>query len=167
MPGHKQHELFGIGLWVFFLVLVFLNFTLNNKTLLYTGLVGFCFTFLGSIFPDIDSKSSVMFKHTRFFVGVTSFVVTFAMLAPWMQRTTEGALMMIGVCALVTIGALAILYAVIPPHRKAMHSISAGVVYAIVALACSFVLLQHLLISGIVAVFSFISFGSHLLLDKR
>ena len=167
MASANKHEAFGTALWIFFLVLIVLSFSFSYEQLALVAVVGFCFTFLGSIVPDIDNRSSRMFKHTRFFVGITAFVIAFVLLSPRMHAGLLNVLYVLGICALVTIGIVFALHALMPKHRRSVHSVKGGAVYGVMSFIGAYILIMNLYIAAIIAVFSFLAFGSHLVLDKR
>jgi prepilin signal peptidase PulO-like enzyme (type II secretory pathway) len=167
MPDHKSHRLFGMGLWVLLLIFLILTYPQDPQTIGRIALVGFLFCYLGSILPDIDEKHSSIFKHVRFFIFVIVFVVSYATVSAQYPKTTLAEMLyLLAICLLVAIAAVLFFYAVIPAHRKGIHSMLAGSVYAVFALGSSYVLLSDLWLSIVIAVFGFLAYFSHLLLDR-
>jgi hypothetical protein len=167
MASANKHEALGISLWIFFLVFIVLSFSFNYERLALIAVVGFCFTFLGSIVPDIDNRSSRMFKHTRLFLGLTTFLIAFVLLSPRMHAELFNVLYILGICALVTIGVVIMLHVLMPSHRKSVHSVKSGTVYGVASFVGAYVVVMHLYIAAVIALFAFLAFSSHLVLDKR
>jgi hypothetical protein len=168
MASHKQHELFGIVLWIIFLVYLILTYmtSLAPQRLVYIGLIAFVFCFVGASMPDIDQKNSVAFRRIRFLLGVITFVVSFVMLAPRFTHDPIGIGYLLGVCALITAVIIILLYALMPYHRGPIHSLKTAVIYGVICLIITYVLLFNIWLSMVIAFFALLSFISHLLVDK-
>ena len=166
MASANKHEAFGTALWIFFLVLIVLSFSFSYERLALIAVVGFCFTFLGSIVPDIDNRSSRMFKHTRFFLGVTAFVISFVLLSPRMGTELFNVLYILAICGLVTIAIVILFHTLMPKHRRSVHSVKGGAAYGIMSFIGSYILIRNIYLALIIAVFAFLAFGSHLVLDR-
>ena len=167
MPEHTSHELFGVAVWIILLVLVLLVYPNDLRTAAQLSIVGFVFCFLGSILPDIDEKHSVVFKHVRFLVFLVVFVLTYTGLSlQYPKDTLFQIIYILAVCFLIAIAAVLFLYAIIPAHRKGIHSILAGAVYGVLSFAGVYALLLAVWPSVLIAVFGFLAYLSHLVLDR-
>ncbi len=167
MPDHKSHRLFGIGLWVLLLIFLVLTYPHDPTTIGEAAVVGFLFCYLGSILPDIDEKHSIIFKHVRFFIFVIVFAGSYAAISYNYPKTTLADIVyLLAICLLVALAAVLFFYAVIPAHRKGIHSVLAGAVYALFTLVGSYSLLSNLWLAIVIAVFGFLAYFSHLLLDR-
>jgi len=167
MPGHKSHQLFGIGLSIVLLILLFLWYPNDLRTIARVALVGFVFCFLGSIMPDVDEKHSVIFKHVRFFIFIIFFIVSYsAMFGQYPKNTPIEMLYVLGVSALIGAAAVLFFYSIVPEHRAGIHSVLAGVIYAVFACLCTYVLLHELWLVALIGIFAFLAYCSHLLLDR-
>ena len=166
MASANKHEAFGTALWILFLVLIVLSFSFSYERLALIAVVGFCFTFLGSIVPDIDNRKSRMFKHTRLFLGITTFVIAFVLLSPGIRSGFLNVLYVLVICGLLTLAVVFMLYALMPKHRRSVHSVKGGAVYGVASFVGSYILIMNLYLAVIVAVFAFLAFGSHLVLDR-
>jgi membrane-bound metal-dependent hydrolase YbcI (DUF457 family) len=103
----------------------------------------------------------------RFFIFIIVFVVSYAALsAQYPKSTLPEMLYILGVCFLIGLAAVLFFYAIVPAHRKGIHSILAGLVYSIFCLASAFVLLSDLWLSIVIALFGFFAYFSHLVLDR-
>jgi len=167
MPDHKSHRFFGIGLWIVLLIILVLSYPDDLRMVVKMGLIGFVFCFLGSILPDIDEKHSNIFKHVRFLIFIIIFVISYASLSVQYPKSTLAEMLYIlAVCFMIGIAAVLFFYAIVPAHRKGIHSILAGAVYAIFCLICSYVLLFDLWLAMVIAMFGFFAYASHLVLDR-
>jgi hypothetical protein len=167
MPDYKAHTKIGIAVWLVFLVWLLQRNAADPKATAFAGLTGFCFCFLGSILPDIDEKHSEVFRHTRFIIGAVTFTSVFAVIAAGIpQKTLESAAYVFGVSALLTAAVLLFFYAIIPRHRGPVHSMKTGLVYSAAALGLSFLLLNSKTMALSIALFAFLAFFSHLVLDR-
>lgn len=168
MPRHKTHELLGIFFWIIFLIYLLLNFHFKIERLIFLGLVGFVFCFTGASLPDVDHKKSKAFKRIRFLIGILTFVISFFMLSNKFDiNRIEGIAYLLGVCALITFAVIIlVLYILMPHHRGPLHRFSTGAVYAVAVLILGYVIIQNLEIAAVLALLSFFSFASHIILDK-
>ena len=167
MPDHKSHRLFGIGLWVLLLIFLVLTYPQDLRMIGKAALVGFLFCYLGSILPDIDQKHSNIFKHVRFFIFVIVFAVSYSAVSSQYPKTTLAEMLyLLTICLLIALAAVLFFYAVIPAHRKGIHSMLAGGVYSLFAFGSSYALLSNLWLSIVIAIFGFMAYFSHLLLDR-
>lgn len=167
MPDHKSHGLFGVGLWILLLILLVVAYPQDLRTIGKVALVGFLFCYLGSILPDIDEKHSRIFRHVRFFIFVIVFVVSYSAVSMQYPKTTLAEILYIlSICVLVALAAVLFFYAVVPAHRKGVHSLLAGGIYSLFALGSSYAMLSDLWLSIVVAVFGFLAYFSHLFLDR-
>lgn len=167
MPDHKSHELFGIAIWLVLLVFLVLSYPNDMMTVAEAGAVGFVFCFLGSILPDIDEKHSRIFKNVRFFLFMIVFVVSYAgLVSRYPTGTLAEMLYVLALCVLIATAAVMFFYAIVPAHRKGIHSVAAGFVYGAFALVCSHVIIDNLWLAFMTAFFSFLAYISHLILDR-
>jgi membrane-bound metal-dependent hydrolase YbcI (DUF457 family) len=166
MPSHRAHELFGLAVWIFFLVFLLVTYAFDFRRIAFAGAVGFCFCFLGSILPDIDEKNSRIFRNVRFLLGVIVFVAAFALLsAKARYRSIEAAAYTLALAGLVALAAVVLLHALIPEHRAGIHSFKAAAVYGVFAMIFSYLLTFELYTSAAIAAFGFGGYASHLVLD--
>lgn len=167
MPSHKTHELFGVLFWIIWLIYLMMNYSFKTERLIFLAIVGFFFCFVGASLPDVDQKKSRAFKRLRFMVAIVTFVITFVMLVPGInQKEIMSILYILTISVLVTIAVVVLLHALIPKHRGPIHSFKTGVVYAVIVLVLGYILIQNIELSLILTLFAFMSFASHLVLDK-
>lgn len=168
MPAHRAHELLGIFFWIIFLIYLLLNFHFAIEKLILFGLVGFVFCFIGASLPDVDHKKSKAFRRTRFLIGILTFVISFFMLSNRFNiNKIEGIAYLLGVCALITFAVIIlVLYILMPHHRGPLHSFGTGAIYAIAVLILGYVIIQNITIAAVLALLSFFSFASHIVMDK-
>lgn len=163
---YRFHESFGIALWIVFLVFFILSYPQNYVRLIVVALVGFCFCFLGSIFPDIDNKKSRVYKRARFMLAIAAFVIFFTGLAVRFPQNAGGVILLIAACGLLTAAVILVFNVILPKHRGATHSFVAAVIYLGASFVLSYIVLFDLPIAAAIAIFSFLSYSSHLILDS-
>jgi hypothetical protein len=167
MPEHKAHEFFGIAIWLLFLIVVLLGYSNKVSLAVELGIIGFVFCVLGSILPDIDEKHSIIFKKVRFLIAALVFVIAFVTIgAAYSKNTLNDMLFLLAICALMALAAVFAFYAIIPAHRGGIHSVLAAIVYSMFVILCSFLLLSDFWLSLLIAIFGFLSYFSHLGLDR-
>ncbi len=164
MPKFSSHELLGIAVWLVFLVLIVLNYSFKVEKLLLVLLSGFIVCFVGSILPDIDNKNSVAFKRTRLILGLLVFVVFFSLL-PNEQELSKVLVRLVSSGA-VAVAVVLVFQAILPHHRGPIHSFKAAGVYAVIVYVLATLMFSNLVLGFIFAVFGFLSFVSHLFLDR-
>jgi len=163
---HKRHEAFGAVLWVILLVYLILNYSMSPEKMIFIGIVSFIFTFIGSTLPDIDTTSSKAFKRMRFLTAVATFVVSFVMLSNNFGKDPTSILYLIGTCGLIAVVIVILIQQLLPRHRGPIHSVKTGAIYGVIVLVLSYVLVLNISLAILIAFFSFLSFCSHLALDR-
>ena len=167
MPDHKSHKALGIAIWIVLLVYLLMSYPDDLGKVTAIGLTGFVLIFLGSILPDVDEKSSHIFRHVRFLIFAVVFVISYAVLYMRYPGTEISQIIyLLAICMLISLAAVFFFYAIVPPHRQGIHSVWAGVVYFFFCLAGAYVLLYEIWASVIVAAFGFLAYISHLVLDR-
>ncbi|MDY6769231.1 MAG: metal-dependent hydrolase [Candidatus Nanohaloarchaea archaeon] len=151
MPSYRDHLLFGS-----ILVLVFSY--LGGSLLSYTPeavLVSAALVLLASVFPDVDHEGSVIHQRTKAFTVVVAAAVPAVLFYPDVQTMLP---------LMVAAGAVAALaFAWMKPrHRTVTHTVEAAIVFSAAAGALSFLAFGTFL----PAVFTFVAYYSHVLLDR-
>lgn len=150
MPNYQDHLLFGAVL-----VLIFSYFFGPYVAYgLDVLIVSSAFILLASVFPDIDHKGSVVHKKLRAFIILLVAAIPITLAAPRLPWMVFGA----GTAAL---GANYVFEAVKPQHRAVTHTFRFCILFSAVTGTISLVAFHTFL----PAVFTFIAYLSHLVLD--
>lgn len=158
----------------------------GTPVLLATGTVALPFTLIGAMFPDLDAKRSIPFRHFRWGVAIFAGGVIATVLyvnrgliidiGELLPVTTSPAFVGGTIYGVVVIGAgwviFRFLYVYNPPHRGILHQIPAGLLVAIVlfsmvsSVAVSLSISNPAAIASLVSTSFFIGYLSHLYLDS-
>lgn len=151
MPCYRDHLLFGS-------VLVLVFSYIGGFLLSYTPeavLVSAVFVLLASVFPDIDHGGSVVHRKSKAFAVLLAAVVPSAVFYP------DPYLVVLGAAAAGS--SMALLFAWLKPrHRTVTHSLGAAVGFSAAAGLVSAAAFG----SFLPAVFAFLAYYSHLLMDR-
>ena len=157
MSSYKTHVLFGV------LSCFLLFYFLKELTEIRFEIILFSlfFIYLGSVFPDLDHSGSKIYRDmSSFFVLVVMGSVAYLLLPERFE------LFSLSYFAVSVLSAGLVVYLLIsslkPKHRGKIHSLKFGFFSSIVVSLISFFVLR----SFIPGLFFFISFLSHLLIDK-
>ncbi|MDY6774419.1 MAG: metal-dependent hydrolase [Candidatus Nanohaloarchaea archaeon] len=151
MPSYRDHLLFGSLLVLVFSYLAgsLLSFTLEAVV------VSSALVLLASVFPDIDHEGSVVHRRTR------AFAIVLVSLAPLVYFYPRPVPMLLG--GAVAGGLAALLFRWMKPrHRTVTHTFEAAVVFSAVSGLVSFLAFSTFL----PALFVFVAYSSHVLLDR-
>ncbi len=150
MSTYQDHLLFGSVLVLIFSYFMgpFLAYSLEAV------LVSAAFILLASIFPDIDHKGSVVHKRMK------SLVVLLLAAVPITIGYPNVAVMIAG-GSLTAVGAYYTFGLIKPKHRKVTHTFRFAVLFSTIVGVFSLVVFG----SFLPAIFTFIAYLSHLVLD--
>lgn len=157
----KQHTFFGIILWLFFIVYFFMNYHYPIERTAIVLIVSFFFCYIGSMFPDLDSKNSGIFRKMQTTAALVLLIIYFILFGKYFTNTVYVILASI-IAVFVSVILMRFL---VPRHRGFVHSLRTGLVYGFFSMIISFALLSEIYISVLIAFFAFLSFMSHLALD--
>ena len=153
--------------------------------LLATGAVALPFTLIGAMFPDLDAKRSIPFRHFRRSVAILAGGVIATVLyvnrglvinvGELLPVTTSPTFVGGTIYAIVVIGAgwtiFRFLYVYNPPHRGILHQIPAGLLVSIIlfsivsSVAVSLSISNPARLAFLVGTSFFIGYLSHLYVD--
>lgn len=150
MPNYQDHLLFGS-----FLVMLFSYFI--GPYLSYgmeAVIVSAAFILLASIFPDVDHHSSVVHRKTRALMTLLIAAVPITLAYP------NPVSMLVGGAA-AAVGTYYTFELIKPKHRTVTHTFKAAAIFSIIVGAVSL----YAFATFLPAVFTFIAYMSHLILD--
>ncbi len=165
MSSHTAHEALGVVIWLFFIAYAVMKYYSNLEKLILITIVSFLFCYIGSTLPDIDNKKSRAFRRMNFFIAVGVFSAVFYYLSKT-ASSLEKAVISVIVSALITLGVVLTVTFIMPRHRGPIHSFKTGMIYGLFVLIISFFIFRNYLLAVLIGFFAFLSFASHLLLDK-
>lgn len=151
MPSYQDHLLFGSVLVLVFAYVAGPLLSYGPEMLLVTA----AFILLASVFPDVDHRGSIV--HRR----VKGFAVLVAMLAPALLLRPDPDRMVAG-AALGGAATYVGFDRITPRHRTVTHTMRFGTVFAAAAGMVGYLLFG----SFLPAAFTFVAYGSHVLLDR-
>lgn len=187
MAGFEKHMRAGLGAYAVLPFLVALVHLVGgaDPTLLAASAVALPFTLVGAMFPDLDAKRSIPFRHFRRGVAIFTAAVVAAVL--YVNRdllVLAGDLLPLTTTATfvggVIYGVLVIfigwvvfrfLYVYNPPHRGVLHQLPSGLVVAAVLfalaswVAVSFSIPQPATAAALVTLGFLVGYLSHLFVD--
>ncbi|MDY6761680.1 MAG: metal-dependent hydrolase [Candidatus Nanohaloarchaea archaeon] len=151
MPSYRDHLLFGAVLVLVFSYVAgsLLSFTPASV------LVSAALVLLASVAPDIDHEGSVMYRNTR------AFTVLLAAAAPLPLFHPDPVPMLLSAAATGGLAALALTW-LKPRHRTVTHTLEAAIIFSAVTGLLSYAVFETFL----PALFTFIAYYSHVLLDR-
>lgn len=187
MPGFEKHMRGGLKAYAVLPAVVALVHLVGDghPTLLATGATALPFTLAGAMFPDLDAKQSIPFRHFRRAVALFSAGVVAAVLyvsrdllvaaGGLLPLTTSPAFLGGIVYGLFVVGSgwliFRFLYVYNPPHRGVLHQLPAGVIVATVLFSLTSSVTVALSFTSPAAIAALVSLGflvgylSHLYLD--
>lgn len=150
MPNYQDHLLFGSVLVLIFSYFMgpFLSYNMEAV------IVSAAFILLASIFPDIDHKGSVVHKKMKALVVILLTSIPVIVAYPNIPTMIAGS-------TLTAVGAYYMFDMIKPKHRKQTHTFRFAVLFSAVVGVFSVLVFN----SFLPAVFTFIAYISHLVLD--
>lgn len=151
MPGYQDHLLVGSVL-----VLVFAS--VAGPYLTFTPaavLVSVAVILLASVFPDVDHRGSVVHRRVKAFTALLVAAIPATLAYPDLPRMLVSG----GITGALTLAAID---QAKPRHRTVTHTFEAAIVFSAAAGAVSLLAFGTFL----PALFAFVAYGSHLLLDR-
>lgn len=151
MPGYQDHLLFGSLLVLVFAYVMGPLLSYGTEALLVSA----AFILLAAVFPDVDHAGSVVHRKLGAFITLLAASIPAILLYPDVP-------LMVGGAGLAGISTAYLFEAVKPHHRGITHTYPAAVVFSAVSGAIAYLLFA----TFVPALFTFVAYLSHIVLDR-